>query len=130
MKGTIHIKLSNSQDMRSGILKSAMMFTEELQSYISLKKLRIEKRKKMDDAKKLINEIKQLSESVNIEDVPGYEISENGLEKVEVEEVKTRKARKEVLSHVKSKEESILDGREEELARELMEIERKLNSIR
>ena len=127
MKGEVYVRLSNSQDMRSGILKSAMIFTEELQSYISLKKLRIEKRKKMNDAKKLIEEVKQLSESFKIEDVPGYEVSERGGEKVEVEEVKTRRFGKEV---VKSKEESALDGREEELARELIEIERKLNSIK
>ncbi len=115
MKSDIHVKITGTRPLKTIILTSAKSVAEQLQVYNKLKKIRDEKRKKIEQIDNLLWGIREAFEELKVKD-----ISYRGQFEKEVVE------KKEIKSQVIVPR---LDRQELQLAKELEDIERKLASL-
>jgi len=127
MKSNLNVQITDSRSKRRVVLMSAKSMAEQLRDFNSLKKLRERKRKKLTILSNLMSEIGVALDEVKIKDVPSVHIVHPGEEpKVEIKKVEPQKVKQTVVKPVEAPK---MDKKEEQLIRELEDIDKKLASL-
>jgi len=125
MKTGINVQVDDSKTKRRNILTSARSCAEQLRDFNSIKQLRVKKREKLQKLTNIVSDIWVALDELNIKDVPSVHIMDQEVhddKKTEVKESE-RKAIKPVEAPIK------MDKREQQLTRELEDIDRKLAAL-
>jgi len=112
MKGLVHVKISDSKNKRRAVLESARTLILAIQENKHLDKVRELKKRRLQEFKKLIQDINMRLKQVDLKEIPGFTPRES-----RIEHIKKKEIQKEVHREV------------DQLTLDLAEIERKLSSL-
>ena len=123
----MYVSIENHLSLRKEILKNAIDATEMLKNYEYFKSVRDRKTKKLQELRGLLNDIKKTNKDL-INSLP--ELPEEKSREEKVTQKITQKEKAEEPKEIKIEPPKIPMSREEQdLTKELMEIQRKLKSL-
>ena len=121
MKSEIHVRLSDSKNKRLIILNSAKFFTHELRNYQIYKIRREEKQRKLNRLMAVFGEIKTSFNKLSLKNMPALQVVDK--------EIPVKEIKRKIVEENKPSHEKLIMPKQDELSRELDEIDRKLRML-